>query len=134
MSADEEKEGDDEDDCEEKRAMMMGKKRVMKKSEMMLTRNKSEMIRMIMRIGKWIVMNDILGYQPLWGEIKKQWFTNIVDHVWNKIKGWQELLEMGTRWRVGDGFSIFILKDKWLPRPTTFQPCSVFMWVGCGLG
>ncbi|KAK3192992.1 hypothetical protein Dsin_024302 [Dipteronia sinensis] len=34
------------------------------------------------------------------------------------------LLDVGVRWRVGNGNSIRIYKDKWIPRPSTFKVVS----------
>ncbi|TXG57877.1 hypothetical protein EZV62_015706 [Acer yangbiense] len=34
------------------------------------------------------------------------------------------LLVKGLRWRVGDGYSIRVFQDQWLPRPSTFRPIS----------
>ncbi|KAK2662526.1 hypothetical protein Ddye_001100 [Dipteronia dyeriana] len=39
--------------------------------------------------------------------------------MWGK-----EIVDAGSRWRVGDGKSIHIYKDHWIPRPTTFRPTS----------
>jgi hypothetical protein len=39
----------------------------------------------------------------------------------------RELLEAGMIWRIGDGKSVAIWADKWIPRPTTFSvmsPCN----------
>ena len=36
--------------------------------------------------------------------------------MWGK-----ELIELGSRWRVGNGWSISIYKDRWIPRLSTFK-------------
>jgi ribonuclease HI len=40
--------------------------------------------------------------------------------AWRSILGARELLKEGLQWRVGDGKSINIWGDKWIPRPTTY--------------
>lgn len=40
-------------------------------------------------------------------------------HVWGK-----ELLEVGTKWRIGNGSQVLLKTDKWLPQPFTFKMCS----------
>ncbi|KAK2663928.1 hypothetical protein Ddye_002502 [Dipteronia dyeriana] len=35
-----------------------------------------------------------------------------------------ELLEVGSRWRIGDGDTVKIYQDRWLPRPSTFKVLS----------
>ncbi|KAK2657021.1 hypothetical protein Ddye_010073 [Dipteronia dyeriana] len=44
--------------------------------------------------------------------------------VWNSLIWGKGLLEAGLRWSVGDGKSINIYKDKWVPRPSTFRILS----------
>ncbi|XP_035551053.1 uncharacterized protein LOC118349651 [Juglans regia] len=41
--------------------------------------------------------------------------------LWKSIWSSLELLKEGTVWRIGNGASIKISKDKWLPRPVTYQ-------------
>ncbi|KAM1263189.1 hypothetical protein ACFX2G_028830 [Malus domestica] len=36
------------------------------------------------------------------------------------MQGWK-VLERGLRWRVGDGWSIRVKQDPWIPRPYTFR-------------
>lgn len=38
--------------------------------------------------------------------------------------GGRDLLERGMRWRVGDGKTIKIYNDRWIPRPTDFKILS----------
>jgi hypothetical protein len=40
--------------------------------------------------------------------------------AWRSILAARELLKEGLQWRVGDGKSIKIWGDKWIPRPTTY--------------
>lgn len=37
--------------------------------------------------------------------------------VWSSMLETQEIIRKGSRWRVGDGESIMICKDNWLPDP-----------------
>ncbi|KAL0433046.1 UNVERIFIED_CONTAM: protein NO VEIN [Sesamum latifolium] len=41
--------------------------------------------------------------------------------TWRSLLGTRELLVAGLRWKVGDGSSIPIRGQPWLPRPSTFQ-------------
>ncbi|KAL0456551.1 UNVERIFIED_CONTAM: hypothetical protein Slati_0994300 [Sesamum latifolium] len=41
--------------------------------------------------------------------------------TWRSLFGTRELLTAGLRWKIGDGSSIPILGQPWLPRPNTFQ-------------
>jgi hypothetical protein len=42
-----------------------------------------------------------------------------VSFVWHSICNARELLSQGLLWRVGDGYSIKIWGDRWLPTPIT---------------
>jgi ribonuclease HI len=44
--------------------------------------------------------------------------------AWRSIHGSCDLLKEGLIWRVGNGYSIKIWKDRWLPNPTTYQVFS----------
>ncbi|KAK3226139.1 hypothetical protein Dsin_006001 [Dipteronia sinensis] len=46
-------------------------------------------------------------------------------YVWNSLIWGKGLLEAGVRSRVGDGKSLYIYRDKWLPMPTTFKITSL---------
>ncbi|KAK2647195.1 hypothetical protein Ddye_022390 [Dipteronia dyeriana] len=54
-----------------------------------------------------------------------------VDHkrrgslIWNSLYWGRELLEEGSRWRVGSSTSIRIYDDRWLPRQVTFKVISL---------
>ncbi|KAK0592975.1 hypothetical protein LWI29_028449 [Acer saccharum] len=49
---------------------------------------------------------------------------NSCSFLWRSFMWGKELLEAGLRWRIGTGNSVFIYKDCWLPRPSTFKPFS----------
>ncbi|KAK3187995.1 hypothetical protein Dsin_027556 [Dipteronia sinensis] len=44
--------------------------------------------------------------------------------VWKSIIWGKGILDAGMRWRVGNGSSITIYKDRWIPRPSTFKIIS----------
>ena len=41
--------------------------------------------------------------------------------TWRSILSAQSVLHSGYRWQVGDGKSIGVWTDRWLPRPSTFR-------------
>ncbi|KAK2641181.1 hypothetical protein Ddye_022944 [Dipteronia dyeriana] len=46
--------------------------------------------------------------------------------IWNNILWGRGILEVDTRWRIGNGSTVSINIDRWIPRPSTFQivsPC-----------
>jgi ribonuclease HI/exonuclease III len=48
--------------------------------------------------------------------------------AWRSLLAGRELLLAGLLWRIGDGKSVSIWSDKWIPRPTmfsVFSPCTV---------
>ncbi|KAL5579573.1 hypothetical protein UlMin_012015 [Ulmus minor] len=44
--------------------------------------------------------------------------------VWSSIVWGKEVIEKGSRWRVGSGMGIDIFKDRWLPTPPFFKISS----------
>lgn len=44
--------------------------------------------------------------------------------VWRSILWGRQGIKAGIRWRIGNGQSILMYKDNWLPRPNTFKPMS----------
>ncbi|KAI9165826.1 hypothetical protein LWI28_021207 [Acer negundo] len=46
-------------------------------------------------------------------------------YMWNNLIWGKGLLDAGVRYRVGDGKSIKITKEKWIPRPNTFKIYSL---------
>ncbi|KAK2656123.1 hypothetical protein Ddye_009175 [Dipteronia dyeriana] len=44
--------------------------------------------------------------------------------LWQIFCWGRELLAEGVRWRIGNGESVLIYKDKWIPRPSTFRVIS----------
>jgi hypothetical protein len=50
-------------------------------------------------------------------------------YAWRSIHGAIELLESGLIWRIGDGATVGIWHDRWIPLPSTFmiqsQPKSI---------
>ncbi|XP_050211481.1 uncharacterized protein LOC126661668 [Mercurialis annua] len=49
---------------------------------------------------------------------------NSASYTWKSIWWGREILMEGLRWRVGDGKSIYIYRDKWLNREKTFRVIS----------
>ncbi|KAK3212709.1 hypothetical protein Dsin_017415 [Dipteronia sinensis] len=45
--------------------------------------------------------------------------------IWRSLCWGKEVLEKGLRWRVGDGTSIRVYTDKWIPRQSTFKIMSL---------
>ncbi|KAL0289256.1 UNVERIFIED_CONTAM: hypothetical protein Sangu_2621700 [Sesamum angustifolium] len=48
-----------------------------------------------------------------------------VSYTWRNILEARPILEDGIRWRIGDGRSVQVWDDKWIPRPTMFQPITL---------
>ena len=44
--------------------------------------------------------------------------------IWNSLVWGSDLLAKGLRWGVGDGASISIYNDRWIPRVSTFKVLS----------
>ena len=38
-------------------------------------------------------------------------------------------MELGIRWRVGDGSLIRVWRDKWLPQPYSFRPATTNLFL-----
>ena len=61
------------------------------------------------------------------GEFMKANLESKPSFAWRSILVGRELLEVGMVWRIGDGKSVAIWLDRWIPRPTTFSvmsPCK----------
>ena len=41
--------------------------------------------------------------------------------AWRNIMAAQDIVQKGRRWQVGNGRSIMIWQDKWLPFPSTYE-------------
>lgn len=48
-------------------------------------------------------------------------------YVWKSIRWGREVIKAGSRWKIGDGKSIRIDTDNWLPRPITFKPLTTML-------
>ncbi|KAL0345896.1 UNVERIFIED_CONTAM: hypothetical protein Sradi_4420900 [Sesamum radiatum] len=88
-----------------------------------------------------------LGLPALVGRSKREVFQNLKDKVWARLQSWRcknlsqvgkrarpgcsftwrsiiaakDVIASGMRWQVGSGCSIHIWKDRWIPRPLSFQ-------------
>jgi hypothetical protein len=47
-----------------------------------------------------------------------------MSYTWRSVLKGMALLRKGIIWRIGDGRSIHIWNDRWIPRGTTRRPCS----------
>ncbi|KAK2640890.1 hypothetical protein Ddye_022653 [Dipteronia dyeriana] len=50
--------------------------------------------------------------------------TCVGSFIWNSLIWGKGILDKGLRWRLGNGTSIRIYKDKWVSRPNTFKILS----------
>ncbi|KAL0401630.1 UNVERIFIED_CONTAM: hypothetical protein Slati_4192900 [Sesamum latifolium] len=89
-----------------------------------------------------------LGFPALVGRSKREIFQTLKDRVWAKMQSWRcrnlsqagkatagpgssftwrsilaarELILVGMRWHIETGQGVRIWKDKWIPRPLSFQ-------------
>ncbi|XP_024157591.1 uncharacterized protein LOC112165325 [Rosa chinensis] len=44
--------------------------------------------------------------------------------IWRGLMWGKQVIDMGTRWRIGDGRRVSVLADKWLPCPVSFKVVS----------
>ncbi|KAL5548933.1 hypothetical protein UlMin_004164 [Ulmus minor] len=51
--------------------------------------------------------------------------------VWRSLVWGREIIEKGSRWRVGSGRNIDIFKDRWLPEPSNFKVTTprILLWI-----
>lgn len=52
-------------------------------------------------------------------------FSGNASPSWQAISYGLELLKKGLVWRVGNGSSIRVWRDNWIPRPHSFKPVSL---------
>ena len=62
-------------------------------------------------------------YHPT-GDILGTKLGSNLSYAWRSIYNRLEVIRKGTRWRVGNGKTIHIWEDKWLPNPITYRVCS----------
>ncbi|KAK1568237.1 hypothetical protein Q3G72_022047 [Acer saccharum] len=58
------------------------------------------------------------------GDVLTAPIKNGNSYIWRSLVWGRSLLLKGLRWRVGNGRSIRVFHDPWLPRPSTFRPIS----------
>ena len=58
------------------------------------------------------------------GDILNASIGNNPSYAWRSIHKSIEIIQQGTRWRVGNGKTIHIWDDRWLPTPTTYKVIS----------
>ncbi|KAK3188547.1 hypothetical protein Dsin_028108 [Dipteronia sinensis] len=68
------------------------------------------------RVLKWCYFRDCTFM-----EVKEK---SSASFMWSSLIWGREILTKGVRWRVGDGKSIRVFKDKWIRKPSTFQVTS----------
>ena len=59
------------------------------------------------------------------GKLEDTVFTGNASSSWQAISHGLDLLKRGLIWRVGNGKSIRVWRDNWIPRPFSFKPVSV---------
>ncbi|KAL5864796.1 hypothetical protein ACOSQ3_002310 [Xanthoceras sorbifolium] len=64
-----------------------------------------------------------------WNYYPRLTFINVVSSrsgsfLWKSLLLGRELPNLGLRWRAGPKSEVFVYKDKWLPRPSTFKVIS----------
>ena len=58
------------------------------------------------------------------GKLEDTVFTGNASSSWQAISHGLDLLKKGLIWRVGNGRSIRVWRDNWIPRPFSFRPIS----------
>jgi hypothetical protein len=58
------------------------------------------------------------------GNILQASVVDEMEYIWRSVLKGIELLKKGIIWQIGDGRSIHIWNDPWIPRGTTRRPCS----------
>ncbi|KAL0292514.1 UNVERIFIED_CONTAM: putative mitochondrial protein [Sesamum angustifolium] len=106
----------------------LGQKVNLEKSSMVLSRNVEQFARVLFAeaLGiKVIEKHDkYLGLPAVGGRSKREMFDGLGGHpsvTWRSILGSRELTLAVSRWRLGNGKSINVWKDRWLPREPSFR-------------
>jgi hypothetical protein len=58
------------------------------------------------------------------GKLEDTVFSGSASSSWQAISHVLDLLKKGLLWRVGNGKSIIIMRDNWIPQPFSFRPIS----------
>ena len=77
----------------------------------------------------WRIIHN--PYSLLFRVLKSKYFLNSsflearvakrTSFAWKSIMGAREVIDLGSRWRVGSGFRIRIWRDRWILTKTTFK-------------
>ena len=59
------------------------------------------------------------------GKLEDTVFSGNASSSWQAISYGLELLKKGLVWRVGNGRSIRVWRDNWIPRPFSFKPITL---------
>ncbi|KAH9721602.1 putative reverse transcriptase/RNA-dependent DNA polymerase [Citrus sinensis] len=44
--------------------------------------------------------------------------------IWRSVLWGRQVIQQGSRWRIGNGENVKVYKSNWIPRPSTFRPIS----------
>ncbi|KAH9684606.1 putative reverse transcriptase/RNA-dependent DNA polymerase [Citrus sinensis] len=44
--------------------------------------------------------------------------------IWRSVLWGRQVIQKGSRWRIGNGENVKVYKSNWIPRPSTFRPIS----------
>ena len=58
------------------------------------------------------------------GKLEDTVFPGNASSIWTAVGHGLDLLKKGLIWRVGDGKSIRMWRDSWIPRPFSYRPIS----------
>ncbi|KAL5765170.1 hypothetical protein ACOSQ2_017764 [Xanthoceras sorbifolium] len=68
------------------------------------------------------LMANILGVSLV--NCHERYLGSSPSFVWRSLLWGWDLVILGSRWRIGNGYSTFVYRDHWVPRPSTFRLIS----------